>query len=194
MDADHIVLVVAAFLASHAHVVQLLAGFLQTGRLRVFTYDAVLQVGHPVLNGCLCHGIKLVDTQQEILRKNLLRRHHQRCRTLNEVLLLGCKLQHRVGLGHALKACYTVVYIVFAAAQVEIEHADGVHLLDVLIVLANLQLFNHRLRCPIKDALHEVGLACQLHLNDDNLAVAGPCLHVHTVRLVFAGVAVALTL
>ena len=62
-----------------------------------------------------------------------------------------------------------MVDVVIAVAQVEVEYADGVHLLDVVIVFAYLQLFDDGLRSAEQDALHEVRLTCQLHLNKDNL-------------------------
>ena len=63
MHADHIVLIFAALLRCHLHVVQLLAGFLQAGDLGVFPDVATLEIVKPLINRGFRYIVKLVNTQ-----------------------------------------------------------------------------------------------------------------------------------
>ena len=74
-----------------------------------------------------------------------------------------------------------MVDIVVAAAEVEVEHVDGVDLLDLVVVLPYLQLFDDGLGRAKENALHEMLLAGQLYLDNDYLAAGNSCLYVHAV-------------
>ena len=94
---------------------------------------------------------------------------------------------------HALKHCLAVIDEVAATAQVEVEYVDGVHLLDLIVIIAYLQLFDDCLRGTEEYALHEVALSRQLHLDEYYFTALCEGFHVHTICLVFLGVAVAFT-
>ena len=87
-----------------------------------------------------------------------------------------------------------MIDVVIAAAQVKVEHIDGVHLFYISIVLTYLQLLYNCLRGTVEDTLHEMRLASQLYLHNNYLTFAGLCLYVHSVRLVLSRVAITFAL
>ena len=69
-------LVGGTLLRCHVQIGQFLARLLQSGHGGVLAYVLVLQVVHPLLNGCLRHVVELVDANQEVLREDAFRRAH----------------------------------------------------------------------------------------------------------------------
>ena len=72
MHADHILTVGLALFLRHAHILQLAASLLKAGRRGVVANGTVLQISHPLLDGCLGHLVETVNYQQEILWEHLL--------------------------------------------------------------------------------------------------------------------------
>ena len=95
---------------------------------------------------------------------------------------------------HALEHRLAVIQIVIALTEVKIKNIDGIDLLDLVILVANLYMLGNGFRHTIQHALQVVELARQLHLHDDNLSLLGLGLDVHTVKLVGGILLVALAL
>ena len=93
-----------------------------------------------------------------------------------------------------LETCLTMVHIVVALAIVAVQDADGVHLLDLVIFLPDVDVFRDGLACTVQDPLQIVKLSRQLYFHDDEVPLAVLGLDVDTVELVLSGILVALAL
>ena len=83
-----------------------------------------------------------------------------------------------------------MVYVVIPLAVIAVEDAYGVHLLDLVILVADVYMLGYGLASAVKDTLQVVQLACELHLDDDQMALAVLGLDVNTVELVVVAVLV----
>ena len=88
----------------------------------------------------------------------------------------------------------SMVGVVIAATEVEVEYVDRVYLPDDTIVLSDANLVGDVLCRSEEDAMEEVALLGQLYFHNDILAFAGLGLHIHAVHLVLAGILVSLAL
>ena len=93
---------------------------------------------------------------------------------------------------HAHKGVLTVVQVIVALADVEIENADGVHFLHLGVKFSQFNMLRDGLGNAEEDALQVVYLARVLHLDDDDFILAVACLDVHTVEFVIFTLLVAL--
>ena len=172
----------------HHQVLQLLACFSQTGSLRVILDMAVLQVVHPLLKRCGGHLVEFVHADDEVFGEQFLGRLHA-----NHTFLLHVDAQ-RVFRMDTRKLAHAVIQIVGTLPQIEIDNADGIHLLDVAVGAPQLDVLRNGFRRSVKNPLQIVQLARQLNLYDKYLAAVVLRLDVHTVVLVVDGVLVSLAL
>ena len=85
---------------------------------------------------------------------------------------------------HAHKGILTVVQVIVALANVEIENADGVYLLHLGVKFSQLDMLRDGLGNAEEDALQIVYLARVLHLDDNDFILTVARLDVHTVELI----------
>ena len=94
----------------------------------------------------------------------------------------------------APKLGFAVVNHVLPLPQVEIDDVDGVHFLDVVVILTALDMLGHQPRRAKKHSLEVGKLVLALHLNQEQVAAIVACQQVHAVLLALLAVAVALPL
>ena len=172
----------------HLHIAQALLRLGQSGRGRVVTYVAVLEVVEPFLQGRRGHLVELVDADDVIFGEDVLRRDHA-----DGVLRPRVDDQPVLGV-HADELVLTVVEVVRTLAQVEVDDADGVDLLHLVVLVAQPDVLRDGLRHAVEDALQVVQLARLLDLDEDDLALRVARLDVHAVELVVGRLLVALAL
>ena len=85
----------------------------------------------------------------------------------------------------------SVVEVVLALTEVEVEDADGVDLLDVVVALPASDVLGDGLGDAVEDAFEVVALAVVLDFDEDDLVLAVAGLDVDAVGLVVLVVAVA---
>ena len=129
------------FLLGHLHVVQFLTCLLKTGGFRVVTDYPAFQIIHPFLNRSLRHLIELVDSEKEILWKDLFWRDDMGV-VLDERFLLGIEMKHGFRESHSFESRDTVIDKILTVTQIEIKDADGIDFLDAVVVNAYLQLLS----------------------------------------------------
>ena len=117
------------FTGRHAVVLQFLPCFAQPRSFRIRLDFSGFQVVHPFFQWRLCDLVELVHADDVIFREDLPWVFGQ-----DGILLLGRDLQF-IGSVHADETVLPVVEVVVALSQIEIDDADGVHLLDVSIAL-----------------------------------------------------------
>ena len=184
-----LVLFVGVALGTVQHqVLQFLPGLAQTGRRGVILDVPVLQVVHPLLQGRGGHVVKLVDAHDVVFGENLAGGLHA-----DGAVLLDVNLQRVVGV-YADERAGAVIEVVAALAQIEVDNADGVHLLDLLERAAQLDVLRDGLGRAVENALQIVELARQLYLDDEYLATVVLGFDVYTVELVVGSVLIALAL
>ena len=93
---------------------------------------------------------------------------------------------------HSHKGVLTVVQVIVPLADVEIENADGVHLLHLGVKFSQLDMLRDGLGNAEEDALQIVYLTRVLHLDDDDFILTIARLDVHTVEFVVFTLLVAL--
>ncbi len=82
------------------------------------------------------------------------------------------------------KVVLSLIDVVVALAEVEVEYTDRVDLLHALIGVPKVDVFGDGLRHAVEDALKVEYLRGVLHLYDYNLALAVAGLYVYAVELV----------
>ena len=87
-----------------------------------------------------------------------------------------------------------MIEIVGTLTQIEVDDADGVHLLYLVVLAAQIDMFCNRLGYTIENTLQIIKFACLLNLNDDNLIFGVLGLDVDAIELVFLVLLVSLTL
>ena len=85
---------------------------------------------------------------------------------------------------HTDERVLTVIEIVGTLAQVEIDDADGVDLLHLIVFLAQFDVLCDGFGHAIEDALQVIKLTRLLNFNEDDLAFGIQRLDVHTVKFV----------
>ena len=107
------------FCRCHVVIPKSLAGFRQTGRLRVRRNDAGLEILHPFLQRRDCHLVELVHTNQEVFGINLRRRSES-----NRFLFFHRDLQPITRM-HADKMRLAMIQIIITLPQVKIKNTDA---------------------------------------------------------------------
>ena len=95
---------------------------------------------------------------------------------------------------YAFERGSSVVEIVGTLAQVEVEDADGIDLLHLVVLVAQLDVFGDRLRYAIEDALQVVEFPRKLYLHDDDVSLGILCLHIDAVEFVVEGILISFAL
>ena len=85
-----------------------------------------------------------------------------------------------------------MIQVIGTSPQVEIQDIDGIYLLNLIIFLAQDDMFRNGFRHSIQDAFQVIELACQLNLHDDDFIPAVLCLDIHTVELIVGIILIAL--
>jgi len=99
------------------------------------------------------------------------------------IFFLG-RYAKRVSCGDTCERRLTVVQVITPVTEVEIDDADAVNLLHLIITLTETYVLSDGLGHSVKNALEIMELSCQLYLHDDNLILRIPRLDVNTVELV----------
>ena len=183
-----IVVVLALFLGGHAEILQPLAGLLQARNGSVRTDVFVLQVVHPFLQGGDGKLVELVYADDEILGEHVLRHHD-----LQVFTFVFGQLQRVVGV-YSLEGHLTVVQVVFALAQLEIEDIDAEHLLHLAVVFAATYMLGDGFCNAVEHTLKVVELAGLLNLYENDFTLGVLCLDVYAVLLVMPRLLVGLAL
>ena len=95
---------------------------------------------------------------------------------------------------HTDELVLAMIEIVGPLAQVEIDDADGVHLLHLVVLVAQLDVLGDGFRYTVEDAVQIVELTRLLYLHQNDFALRVEGLDVHAVELVVLGLLVALAL
>ena len=95
---------------------------------------------------------------------------------------------------HSFEGCLSVVEVVGSLSQVEVEDADAVHLLHLVVLVAQLDVFRDGLCHAVEYAFQVVEFPCELYLHDDYLSLGVLCLDIDAVELVVEGILVAFAL
>ena len=150
--------------------------------------SVVLQVVEPFLDGGGGYIIELIDADDIVFGEDILR-HGQP----DFIRFLGVHLQ-LVARMYTREYGLSVIEVVTALSEVEIEDVDGVDLLHLVVLVANLDVLGDGLGNSVEHTLQVVQLTSELNLNDDDFSLAVPCLDVHSVELGVARLLVALAL
>ena len=87
-----------------------------------------------------------------------------------------------------------VIEIVAALTQVEIENVDGIHLLHLVVFVANLDVLCDGLRYSIEHTSQVIELTCQLDLHDDDVTTLVFRLYIDPIELVHSTFLITFTL
>ena len=167
-----------AFLWRHGVVFQFLTCFFQAGSFGIRTYHSAFQVAHPFLqrrNGCL---VELIDADKNIFRENIGR---HTCH--NRILFLDVDLQLVAGV-YTDKVILSVIQIVTADAYVEVQNADGVDLLYMIVCLAQRDMLGDGFGHSVKNAFQIVKFARVLYLDDDDFVFTVARFDVYAVEFI----------
>ena len=85
---------------------------------------------------------------------------------------------------NAYKTVLTVIKVVLALTQVEVEDTDGIHLLYFHVAFAKRDMLGNGFSHAVEYAFQVVNLTRVLNLDDDYLALAVAGFDVNTVELV----------
>lgn len=86
---------------------------------------------------------------------------------------------------------FSVINIIVTPPKIAIEYADGIDLLDLVILLASIDMFRD---CLAYYTLEIVQLTGELHLYDDNVTFTVAGLYVNSIELIVLRILVTLTL
>ena len=170
----------------HIVINQFTACLFQSGSFRIGADDAGFQILYPLLKRGDSHFVELIHTNQEVFGEDFGRQLAH-----DGILLLSGDLQ-KIACMHAHKGILTVVQVIVALANVEIENADGVYLLHLGVKFSQLDMLRDGLGNAEEDALQIVYLARVLHLDDNDFILTVARLDVHTVELIVFTLLVAL--
>ena len=126
-------------LRSHTEVLQTLFGLLQSWGRSVRADVLVLQVSDPFLQGVCGKLVELIHTDNIILREHVFGRYNLK------VFALVLSEGEHVTIVNASKGGLTMIEIILAFSQFEIEDIDAEHLLDIVVHLAATHVFGDSL-------------------------------------------------
>lgn len=129
--------VCVAFRVAHRVVLQFLACFAQSWSCSFLVDDSLLKVSHPFLKWRLSHLVEIVDTHKIICREKL-----GRIFLLDNALLL-CAYNKMVFGMNAHEIVLSDIQIVGSSSEVEIENADGVNFLHLLICVSEFYMLGY---------------------------------------------------
>ena len=141
-----------------------------------------------MLQGYTRPTVKVVDFQDIVFRIQLVHFVYPKLLTLETG-----QVQHVV-LVNATELRLAMIHIVLALAQVEVHDVDRIYFLDVVVVLATINVLGDQLRGAKENAL-EVGIfRLALNLYQQQLAISVLGKNVHTVHLGLLAVFITLAL
>ena len=111
---------------------------------------------------------------------------------LRELLLLLYGESQGVSRVHPLEYRLSVIDVVAALTDVEVDDTDGVHLSHLGILVALVDVLSDGLGRPVEHPLEIVNLGVVLYLDNNQLTFGILGEHVHPVELVVGGLLVAL--
>ena len=167
-----------AFPACHGVVFQFLAGFAEAWGGRVRTDRAVFQVFDPFVERGACDLVELVHADQDVFGEDLGRQAGN-----DGIAFAHVDTQEVAGM-HANEMVLPVIEIVRSDTEVEIEDADGIHLLHFLVAFAQGDMLGDGLGYAVEDTFEIVYFAGVLYLDENDLPLAVERLDVDTVELV----------
>ena len=182
----NVLVVCSAFLLGHLQILQLLFSLFQSWSICGIRNLSALQIFNPFLQWCLGHLVELVDSDNEIFWEQLVWSLH-----LQDILLFVANLQG-VARMNTDKHSLSVIQIISANTQVKIEDAYGIHLLHLVVFVAESYVLGNGLRYAIQNSFKVESLPCQLYLNYDYFPEAVFGFYVHSVELVIVAFLVAL--
>ncbi len=167
-----------AFGIAHVVVLELAARFGESGGFSLVADDAGLEVAHPFFHGRDGHFVEVVDADEVVGGEHFFGR------LLHDgVALSGAYLEFVLGVD-AHEVVLPAIDVVRACAEVEVDDADGVDLLDFLVGLPEVDVLGDGFRHAVKHSLKVEGLGSILHFDENDFALAVACLDVHAVELV----------
>ena len=180
---DHrvdIVVVGTLLLWSHAQEFQSFLRLLQTRSRRIWADVFILQIAYPLLQRVSGQLVELIDADDVIFWKYVFWRHDP------QVFPLMLRQTEHITIVNTSQRGLSVIEIIGALAELEIEDVDAEHLFDVFIVHPASHVLRDGLGHPIEHALQIVDLAYLLDFNQDDLALGVPGLDIDAVVLVIA--------
>ena len=187
LDAEVVAITVVGLLLGlvQGEVLQVFADRIQSRGGGVLLDFAVLEVLDPFLQRGHGDLVELVDADQVVFGKDVSGQVGQ-----DSVLVADGNLQVVVGVDPD-EVGASVVEVFLALTEVEVEDADGVDLLDVVVALLASDVLGDGLGDAVEDAFEVVALAVVLDFDEDDLVLAVAGLDVDAVGLVVLVVAVA---
>ena len=173
---------------AHPFQTELLAGFMQARRRRVFRNVTRIEEIYPLLQRYFRPSVEVVHLQDIVFRVKVAHRADL------ELLLLEGGQTQKLAVVDALELRLPVIDHVRAVAQIEIHDVHAVYLPDMLVPFPAVDVFRHELRRAEQHPLEIGELRVVLHLDDEQLATVVFRQQVHTVLLVVFVLLVALAL
>ena len=177
-----------ALFRGHGEVFQFLASLAQTGSGGIGANGTVLQIFHPFFKWCDSHFVELIHTDKDIFGKYLGRHAGDNGITLLDIHL---KVVARMD---AYEMVLTVIQVVVSLSDIEVENADGVDFLHLIVRFTQRDMLSDSLGNAIKNPLQIIKFAGILYLDNDDLVLTVTGLDVHTVEFIFSGQLIAFTL
>lgn len=180
LDAEVLAIAVVGLLFGlvQGEVLQVLADRIQARGGGVLLDFAVLEVLDPFLQGGHGDLVELVDADQVVFGEDVGGQVGE-----DGVLVADGNLQVVVGVDPD-EVGASVVEVVLALTEVEVEDADGVDLLDVVVALPASDMLGDGLGDAVEDAFEVVSFAVVLDFDEDDLVLAVAGLDVDAVGLV----------
>lgn len=178
---EAVVFVAFAFLVCHVEDVQSFHGLFQSWDLGVRVDISDFEVPKPLFpwRGGHFGLVVLVDAKHVVFREDVV--HGLHSQPFWEVAVSE---DETVASVDSYELALTVVEVVVADAEVEIEDVDGEDLLDVLVVKARGNMLGDGLGGAVEDAFEEVEVVGLLYFDEDDLAEGVLGLDIDAVELV----------
>ena len=170
--------VCVAFGVAHRVVLEFLACFAQTRGCGLFVDYSFLEITHPFFKRRLCHFVEVVHTHKIVCGEYLCRVFR-----LDDTLLFSADDKVVLGMD-THEIVLPDIQIIGATTKVEVENADGVDLLHLLISIAELYVFGYCFSHAVEDTFEIIKLARILHLHNDYLSLRVFGFDIHAVELV----------
>ena len=177
-----------AFGITHLQIEQSLLSLGQARSSCVVAYAAVLQVFKPFLQRCRGYFVELIHTDDIVFGEDVRGGHHA-----NGIPVTRVDDEQVLSM-YAYELVLTMIEVVGTLAQVEVDNADRVHLLHLVVLVAQSHMLRDGLGNAVENALQIVELTRLLNLHQDNLALRVPGFDVDAVELVVLSFLIAFAL
>ena len=170
-----------SFFFIHVVINQFPACLFQSGCFGIRADDTGFEIFNPFFEGSDGYFIEFVHPDQEVFGEDFGRQF-----PYDGVLLFSGHFKE-VACMYPHESVLPVIQVVVSPSDVEIEYADGVHLLHLRVEFSQFDMLCDGLCHSEEDSLQIIDFAGVLHLYDDDFVFAVPGLDVHAVEfLVFA--------